>query len=373
MTATIAAPTVTRRLTGFQPTGYLHLGNLLGAMRPLVAAQETADSIAMIADLHALTMEHDPARVRAATLEVATVLLAAGVDPRRTAIIANSQVPEHTELHYLLECVTGFGEAARMIQFKEKSAAFKLPGTSAPSGGPGAGSKPSAVRLSLLTYPVLMAADILVHDAREVPVGDDQSQHLELARTLATRFNSRYGETFTVPEGVRPESAARIMDLADPTRKMSKSAASAAGRIGVLDPPEVIRRTISRAVTDTLNVVRYDPERQPGVSNLLAHPGRVHRRGAGRVHLVRRPETRGHRRGGGGARADPGAARGACRRPRPRPARSWRRAGAGCVPLPRPPYAGRARPSGYWTNATRRLAKQTLAGSMSSPYAGIWW
>jgi tryptophanyl-tRNA synthetase len=115
-----------------------------------------------------------------------------------------------------------------------------------------------------------MAADILVHDAREVPVGDDQSQHLELARTLATRFNARYGETFTVPEGVRPESAARIMDLADPTRKMSKSAASAAGRIGVLDPPEVIRRTISRAVTDTLNVVRYDPERQPGVSNLLA-------------------------------------------------------------------------------------------------------
>src|SRR3954447_4974320 len=215
MTATFA-PTRTRRLTGFQPTGYLHLGNLLGAMRPLVAAQETTDSIAMIADLHALTMEHDPARVRAATLEVAAVLIAAGVDPARTPIIANSQVPEHAELHYLLECTTSFGEAARMIQFKEKSA----------GDGP--------VRLSLLTYPVLMAADILVHDARQVPVGDDQSQHLELARTLATRFNTRYGETFTVPEGVRPESAPRIMDLADPTRKMSKSAASAAGRIGVL-------------------------------------------------------------------------------------------------------------------------------------------
>ncbi|GIF26463.1 tryptophanyl-tRNA synthetase [Actinoplanes tereljensis] len=241
-----------KRLTGFQPTGNLHLGNLLGAMRPLVEAQPTTNSIAMIADLHALTMEHDPAAVRANTLEVATLLLAAGVDPGRTAIIANSQVPEHTELHYLLECTTGFGEAARMIQFKEKSA----------GGGP--------VRLSLLTYPVLMAADILVHDAEQVPVGDDQSQHLELARTLALRFNARYGDTFTVPEGIRPESAARIMDLSDPTRKMSKSAPSPAGRIGLLDPPETIRKAISRAVTDTVGVVRHDPDNQPGVSNLLA-------------------------------------------------------------------------------------------------------
>jgi tryptophanyl-tRNA synthetase len=197
-------------------------------------------------------MEHDPQALRASTLEVATLLLAAGVDPARTALIAQSQLPEHTELHYLLECAAGFGEAARMIQFREKSAA----------GGP--------VRLSLLTYPVLMAADILVHDVREVPVGDDQSQHLELARTLAIRFNARYGETFTVPEGVRPESAARIMDLADPTRKMSKSTPTAAGRIGLLDPPEVVRRTISRAVTDAVGVVRHDPEHQPGISNLLA-------------------------------------------------------------------------------------------------------
>jgi tryptophanyl-tRNA synthetase len=251
MTTTLA-PTVTRRLTGFQPTGRLHLGNLLGAMRPLVLAQDSTDSIAMIADLHALTMEHDPAQVRAATLEVAAVLIAAGVDPARTPIIANSQVPEHAELHYLLECTTSFGEAARMIQFKEKSA--------------GAGP----VRLSLLTYPVLMAADILLHDARQVPVGDDQSQHLELARTLATRFNTRYGRTFTVPEGIRPDAAARIMDLADPTRKMSKSTPSAAGRIGLLDSPDVIRRTISRAVTDTVGVVRDDPAGQPGISNLLA-------------------------------------------------------------------------------------------------------
>jgi tryptophanyl-tRNA synthetase len=246
---------MTRRLTGFQPTGKLHLGNLIGAMRPLVQAQErsgTTHSIAMIADLHAMTMEHDPARLRANTLQVATVLLAAGVDPQRTALIAHSQVPEHSELHYLLECVTGYGEAARMVQFKEKSAA----------GG--------AVRLSLLTYPVLMAADILVHDSDQVPVGDDQSQHLELARTIATRFNARYGRTFTVPEGIRPDNAARIMDLADPTRKMSKSSPSPAGRIGLLDPPEVIRRTIARAVTDTVGIVRDDPAGQPGVTNLLS-------------------------------------------------------------------------------------------------------
>jgi tryptophanyl-tRNA synthetase len=252
LTTTATVPTKTRRLTGLQPTGRLHLGNLLGALRPLVDGQHRGETIAMIADLHAMTMEHDPAEIRARTLELTAVLLAAGVDPRRTPIIANSQVPEHTALHYLLECTTGYGEAARMIQFKEKSAA----------GGP--------VRLSLLTYPVLMAADILLYDIREVPVGDDQSQHLELARTLATRFNARYGETFTVPEPVRPEAAARIMDLADPTRKMSKSAPTPAGVIGLLDPPEVIRRVISRAVTDNLGVVRDDPEAQPGVSNLLA-------------------------------------------------------------------------------------------------------
>jgi tryptophanyl-tRNA synthetase len=250
MTAT-AAPTMTTRLTGLQPTGGLHLGNLLGGIRPLVESQYDGPAIAMIADLHALTMEHDPDRVRAATLELAAVLLAAGVDPQHTALIANSQVPEHTELHYLLECVANYGEVARMIQFKEKSA----------------GSGP--VRLSLLTYPVLMAADILLYDIAFVPVGEDQNQHLELARTIATRFNARYGPTFTVPSGVRPEKAARVMDLAEPGRKMSKSNPSAAGRIGLLDPPEVVRRTIARAVTDNVGEVRDDPENQPGISNLL--------------------------------------------------------------------------------------------------------
>lgn len=250
MTGTVTdAPTRTRRLTGFQPTGHLHLGNLLGALRPLIAAQGAAESIALIADLHAMTMEHDPASVRRFALEQATVMLATGVDPERTPIVLQSSVREHTELHYLLECVAAYGEAARMIQFKEKSAA----------GGP--------VRLSLLTYPVLMAADILLYDTTQVPVGEDQNQHLELARTLATRFNARYGETFTVPEGVRPDSAARIMDLAEPTTKMGKSTGT--GRIGLLDPPEVIRRTVARAATDTLGLVRRDRVNQPGVTNLI--------------------------------------------------------------------------------------------------------
>ena len=239
----------TRRLSGFQPTGHLHLGNLLGALRPMAAAQDNHEAIALIADLHALTVEHDPATARALTRELATLMLAAGIDPTRTAIVVQSQVSEHTELHYLLESTTMHGEAARMIQFKEKSAA----------GGP--------VRLSLLTYPVLMAADILLYDIRYVPVGNDQSQHLELARTIAARFNHRYGETFTVPEAVKPEGAARIMDLANPAAKMSKSAGN--GRIGVFDPSEVVRRTIARAVTDTVGVVQRDPDGQPGITNLL--------------------------------------------------------------------------------------------------------
>ncbi|WP_436522736.1 tryptophan--tRNA ligase [Actinoplanes sp. HUAS TT8] len=250
MTTTVTdAPGRTRRLTGFQPTGRLHLGNLLGALRPLIRAQDTTESIALIADLHAMTMEHDPASVRRFTLEQATVMLAAGVDPERTPIVVQSQVREHTELHYLLECVAAHGEATRMIQFKEKSAA----------GGP--------IRLSLLTYPVLMAADILLYDTTQVPVGEDQNQHLELARTLATRFNTKYGPTFTVPEGVRPDSAARVMDLAEPTMKMGKSLGT--GQIGLLDPPEVIRRTIARAATDQAGRVRRDRENQPGVTNLI--------------------------------------------------------------------------------------------------------
>ncbi|WP_117215006.1 tryptophan--tRNA ligase [Allorhizocola rhizosphaerae] len=263
---------MTRRLTGLKPTGHLQLGNLLGAIRPLVGGQRetgselltaapspavqgtgrgVTESVIMIVDLHALTIEHDPQRVRDLTVEHARLMLAAGVDPDVTTMYVQSHLSEHAQLHYLLECATGFGEARRMIQFKEKS------------------TGPDPVRLSLLTYPVLMAADILLHDTEEVPVGDDQTQHLELARDVAYRFNTRYGQTFTVPRAVTPAFAARIMDLAEPTAKMGKTNAVTAGVIGLLDRPDVVRRKVMRAVTDTRNIVRRDPDRQPGVTNLL--------------------------------------------------------------------------------------------------------
>jgi len=241
--------TTTATLTGFQPTGHLHLGNLLGAVRPVVAAQRRTRPVTFVADLHAMTMPHEPAELRQLTLEVATLLLAAGVDPERSLFYLQSQVSEHTELHYLLECATRYGEAHRMIQFKER----------------GSGR---STRLSLLTYPVLMAADILLHDTAEVPVGDDQRQHVELARDVATRFNTHYGPTFVVPRAVKPEVAARVMDLSDPSAKMSKSR-GAAGTLFLLDPPEVIERKVMRAVTDSGDTVGYEPETRPGVANLL--------------------------------------------------------------------------------------------------------
>jgi tryptophanyl-tRNA synthetase len=248
-TATLT--TVVRRLSGFKPTGRLHLGNLLGAIRPMIEAQQTTDSVIMIADLHALTVEHDPQRLRALTAELLATMLAAGIEANTTVCYVQSDVAQHAELHYLLECSTGYGEAARMIQFRQKAAG------------------PEPVRLSLLTYPVLMAADILLHDADEVPVGEDQSQHIELARDVANRFNTRYGRTFVVPRGVQPPIAARIMDLADPAGKMGKSSTSESGLIYLLDRPDTIRRKIARAVTDGAGDVTYDPYRKPGVSNLL--------------------------------------------------------------------------------------------------------
>ncbi|MEU6040927.1 tryptophan--tRNA ligase [Actinomadura sp. NPDC047616] len=240
-----------RRLTGFTPSGDLHFGNYIGAIAPIVSAQADTDTVVFISDLHALTLEHDPAQVRRRTLEFATLLLAAGADPDTCLFLVQSHVPQHTELHYLLECATGFGEAQRMIQFREKSR----------RGG--------RVRVSLLTYPILMAADILLYDTDEVPVGEDQNQHLELARDVAERFNARYGPTFTVPKAVTPPVAARVMDLATPGEKMSKSAASPAGALRLLDEPRVLRRKVMRAVTDAGTDVTYDPERKPGVSNLL--------------------------------------------------------------------------------------------------------
>jgi len=242
-----------RRLTGFTPSGDLHLGNYIGAIRPIVEAQKHAanSTVIFISDLHALTLEHDPATVRRRTLEFARLLLAAGADPKRCLFLVQSHVPQHTELHYLLECVAGYGEAKRMIQFKEKSA------------------KQAQVRMSLLTYPILMAGDILLYDTDEVPVGQDQKQHVELARDIAVRFNSRYGRTFTVPRAVNPPIAARLKDLASPMDKMSKSSASTAGVLLLLDNKEALRNKVMRAVTDTGNEVLYDPERKPGVSNLL--------------------------------------------------------------------------------------------------------
>lgn len=241
-----------RRITGFTPSGDLHLGNYFAAIRPIIDQQANTDTVVFISDLHALTLEHDPADVRRRTLEFATLLLAAGVDPAACLLLVQSHVPEHAELHYLLECATGYGEVQRMIQFKEK------------------GDRQQHVRLSLLTYPVLMAADILLYDTDEVPVGEDQSQHVELARDIASRFNAHYGQTFTVPRAVSPPVAGRIMDLATPGDKMSKSTSSTSGSLRLLDEPNVLRRKVMRAVTDTDNDVVYDPERKPGVSNLLA-------------------------------------------------------------------------------------------------------
>ncbi|WP_031167649.1 tryptophan--tRNA ligase [Streptosporangium roseum] len=238
-----------RVFSAFKPTGHLTLGNLLGAILPAVRLQDEADCVYAVADLHALTIKHDPERLRARTREAATLLLASGLD--RSLVYIQSQVPAHTELAYLLESTAYFGEMRRMIQFKEKSA------------------NQEEVRLSLLTYPALMAADILLHRVDLVPVGEDQRQHVELTRDLALRFNRLYGETFTVPEAAHPPIAARVMDLTVPTSKMGKSDGSAAGTIYLLDPPADIRRKIMRAVTDSDDEVRYDPQGKPGVSNLL--------------------------------------------------------------------------------------------------------
>jgi tryptophanyl-tRNA synthetase len=242
---------MTRRISGFTPSGVLHLGNYLGAIRPIVDGAGHTATVVFISDLHALTLDHDPALVRERTLEFATLLLAAGVEPDRHLFLVQSHVPEHAELHYLLECTTGYGEAQRMIQFKEKS------------------RRQEQVRMSLLTYPILMAADILLYDADEVPVGDDQSQHVELARDVAYRFNTRYGQTFTVPRAVHPPVGARIMDLTTPAMKMSKSASSVAGTLRLADDPDTLRRKVMRAVTDDGRDVVHDPGRRPGVANLL--------------------------------------------------------------------------------------------------------
>ncbi|MFF7204396.1 tryptophan--tRNA ligase [Streptomyces sp. NPDC008141] len=247
---------MTRIFSGIKPTGHLTLGNYLGALRRWVEVdQHETDALFSVVDLHALTIEHDPARVRRLSRQAATMMLAAGLDPQLCTLFVQSHVDEHTRLSYLLECTATDGELRRMIQYKEKGALARAAGQS--------------VRVSLLTYPALMAADILAYGTDEVPVGEDQTQHVELARDLAVRFNQRYGHTFTVPKATHPSVAARVMDLQDPTSKMGKSHESAAGIIYLLDDADVVRKKIMRAVTDSGSEVAYDRENSPGIANLL--------------------------------------------------------------------------------------------------------
>lgn len=244
----------TRAFTGLQPTGALHLGNYLGAIRPWVERQRELDGFFAVVDLHALTVLPDPRALREATRTTAALCLAAGVDPEHTTLFVQSHVPEHAELAWVLGCLCPFGWLLRMVQFKEKAAK---------EGAEKAGA-------GLLTYPVLMAADILLYDAEVVPVGEDQRQHLELCRALARRLNAKHGEVLRVPAASVPLAGARVMGLDDPTQKMSKSAPGPYHRIGLLDPPEQIRRAIARATTDSGREVVFDPEGRPGISNLVA-------------------------------------------------------------------------------------------------------
>lgn len=241
-----------RVFSGIKPPGDVHLGNLLGALNNWVALQDQAESVYCVVDLHALTVPHDPEALRADTLSLAQVLFAVGLDPERSTVFVQSHVHEHTECAWIMECTAAFGELRRMTQFKDKSESASFV-----SGG-------------LFTYPALQSSDILLYDTNQVPVGEDQRQHVELTRDIAIRFNHRFGETFVVPEAVVPPTGARVMDLQNPTAKMSKSDESPQGTIRVLDDPAVIEKKVKRSVTDSDNEVRFDPAEKPGVSNLLS-------------------------------------------------------------------------------------------------------
>lgn len=254
MTGSTAPTTRPRVLSGIQPTAdSYHLGNYLGAVRQWVSLQEEHEPFFFIADLHAITVEQDPKVLRERTRRAAAQLLAAGVDPERSAIFVQSHIPEHAQLGWVMQCITSFGEARRMTQFKDKSA----------KGGEGSAS------VGLFSYPMLMAADILLYRPAYVPVGEDQRQHLELTRDLAQRFNSRYKKTFRLPEPYILKEVAKIYDLQDPAIKMSKSASSPSGLIDMLDDPKASAKKIRSAVTDSEMEIRFDEETKPGVSNLL--------------------------------------------------------------------------------------------------------
>jgi tryptophanyl-tRNA synthetase len=240
-----------RIFSGIQPSGDPHIGNYSGGFRQYAETQERGEAFFCIVDLHAITLQHDPAALRDGTLDIAAMLFATGLDPERSTVFVQSHVTAHAEAAWLLSSVTSYGQLGRMTQFKEKAAEEEF------------------VSAALFTYPVLMAGDILLYQTDIVPIGDDQRQHLELSRDIAQRFNSRYGETFVVPEGVFPETGGRVMNLQEPDMKMSKSRGAESGTVLMLDPPDTIRKKVKTAVTDSGSDVRYDPEEKPGISNLI--------------------------------------------------------------------------------------------------------
>ena len=244
---------MTRVLSCIQPTGDVHLGNYLGALRNWVTGQHQADVFHGIVDLHALTITEQPHVLGERTLHLAAILFAVGLDPSKATVFVQSHVPEHNQLGWVMECLVSYGELSRMTQFKDKSAKREAEFVSA----------------GLFTYPALQAADILLYDADEVPVGDDQRQHIEITRDIAIRFNGRFGDTFVIPRAVTPKIGARVMDLQQPANKMSKSADGEAGIVYLLEDPTSIAKKFKRAVTDSENEVRYDRTEKPGVSNLL--------------------------------------------------------------------------------------------------------
>ena len=267
-TEVTSQPVRARVFSGMQPSGAVHLGNLLGALTSWVALQEDADCVYSVVDLHAITApdDHDPTLLRQRTVDLAAVLLGVGVDPTRSTLFVQSHVREHSELAWLFNCVATFGELGRMPQFKEKSA-----------------GRDASVSVGLFDYPVLQTADILLYHATKVPVGEDQRHHIELARDIGQRFNHRFGEVFTLPTAILPPVAARVMDLQEPTRKMSKSATSEKGIVFVLDGPDAVAAKFRSAVTDSDGEVRIDRAAKPGVTNLLEILAAVSGRGVEEV------------------------------------------------------------------------------------------
>jgi tryptophanyl-tRNA synthetase len=239
-----------RVFSGIQPTGAKHFGNYSGGFRQYAATQDLGEAFFCIVDLHSITTPQDPETLREATLDLAAMLLATGVEPQRSTVFVQSHVPAHTQCAWVASCVATYGELRRMTQFKEK------------------GQGQESVSAGLFTYPALMAADILLYHTDKVPIGDDQRQHLELTRNVAERFNTRYGETFKLPEGIYPDVGARVMDLQEPDRKMSTTGGTPQGTVGLLDPPDTVRRKVRSAVTDSGSEVRRG-EDKPGITNLI--------------------------------------------------------------------------------------------------------